>query len=130
GTVEGFTGLATDEVYLINAECLVRKKQIDLALEQLNKLMENRFIAGTFEPLETGNADLLLEKILIERRKELCFRGIRWQDVRRLNKEGAEIVLRRELNGVEYTLEANSIKYVLPIPPAEIQYSGILQNER
>jgi len=71
-----------------------------------------------------------LDTILVERRKELAFRGLRWSDLRRLNKEGWGIMLNRNLNGVPYTLPPNSELYTLPIPPDVIQLSGIMQNPR
>jgi hypothetical protein len=71
-----------------------------------------------------------LEKILIERRKSLIWRSLRWTDLRRLNKEGKNIELKRKLGDLEFTLAPNSPLYVLPIPDDEIALSGITQNKR
>ena len=71
-----------------------------------------------------------LQKIQVERRKELVWRGLRWTDIKRYNKEGAGISLIRILNGTTYTLTPNSNLFVLPIPSDEIDISGIIQNPR
>ena len=87
-------------------------------------------MTGTFTPYPIQSAAEALDTILVERRKELAFRGIRWSDLRRLNKEGWNITLTRNLNGVMYTLPPNSELYTLPIPPDVINSSGIIQNPR
>lgn len=124
-----FTGLATDELYLIRAECSARNNNSTAAMSDLNTLLQNRWKTGTFVPLTAANSSDALKQILTERRKELIFRG-RWTDLRRLNKDGANIALTRILNGITYTLPPNSLLYVLPIPPDEIALSGIQQNQR
>src|SRR5690606_34209521 len=94
-----FNGLATDEMYLIRAECFGRNNNIDKALNDLNILLRNRHDAATFAPLQIETKDELLRTILEERRKELVFRGLRWSDLRRLNKDPRfAITIKRELN--------------------------------
>lgn len=127
---EPFTGLATDEVYLIKAECAARRKDINTAMDFLNRLLIKRYAAGKFTKLVATSDVDALGKVLLERRKELVYRALRWDDLKRLNKEGANIVLKRELNGETYTLEPNSPRYTLPIPNEEINLSGIQQNQR
>jgi hypothetical protein len=130
GSVFPFTGLATDELYLIRAECSARAGDTAGALHDLNFLLTHRFVKGTFTPYPIQSAAEALDTILVERRKELAFRGIRWSDLRRLNREGWNIALTRILNGVKYTLPPNSELYTLPIPPDVINSSGIIQNPR
>ena len=125
-----FTGLATDEIYLIKAECQARRNEVQGALVTLNTLLTHRYKTGTFIPLTANDATDALSKILTERRKELIWRSLRWTDLKRLNKEGAAIFLSRELNGIRYTLFPNDPKYVFPIPDEEIELSGIQQNQR
>ena len=126
-----FGGLATNEVYLTKSECLARKGDVIGAMNNLNQLLINRMVKGTFVPAQAVNADDALTKVLIERRKELVRRGIRWTDLRRLNLDPRfAITLKRDINGTIYTLEPNSKRYVLPIPDNEIKASGIEQNER
>lgn len=126
-----FIGLATDELYLIKAECLARRGETKLSMDKLNQLLVLRFDKRSiYRPLTALSSSEALEKILLERRKELIWRGLRWHDIKRLNKEGADIILSRTLNGTTYTLLPNDPKYVFPIPGDEIALSRIEQNIR
>jgi len=126
-----FSGLATDELYLIRAECYARDSQTTNALNDLNFLLSNRWRTGTYTAYSIASASEALDTILIERRKELAFRGIRWSDLRRLNQEGWDIILNRFINGQHYSLSwSDSNLFTLPIPPDVIQFSHIQQNPR
>ncbi|QTE61030.1 RagB/SusD family nutrient uptake outer membrane protein [Mucilaginibacter rubeus] len=80
-----FGGIATDEMYLNRAECFARTGKITEAMADLNKLLKLRWKTGTYQNASVTTADEALILILSERRKELCFRGLRWTDLRRLN---------------------------------------------
>jgi len=125
-----FTGLATDELYLIKAECLARGGAGTEAMKWLNKLLEKRWSAGQFTPLTAASAEEALRIVLVERRKELIGRGMRWMDLRRLNQDPKfTLVQTRRLQGKTYTLEPLDLgRYLLPIPMQEIQLTGIVQN--
>lgn len=126
-----FSGIATDEVYLIMAECKARKNDVSGAMQDLNTLLVKRWAVGTFIPYSAATADEAVTKVLTERHKELLFRGLRWSDLRRLNKEpNRAITLTRDIGGTIYTLPPNDPKYVLPIPDYIINASGIQQNPR
>jgi len=124
-----FTGIATDEMYLIRAEAYARQNKTDLALADLNLLLSKRFKSGQFTPITNTDAKQALKLILMERRKELMFRTLRWSDLKRLNKEPdyAEN-LTRKINGVVYELKPNGIRYTLQIDGDVIQISGMQQN--
>ncbi len=127
----GFGGIATDEVYLISSECNARIGKVTEALQRLNDLLVTRWTTGTYVPLSAATADDALRLILAERRKELLFRGTRWTDLRRLNKDlRFAVSLTRNLNGQIYTLPSNDNRYAYPIPDQEIQVTGIPQNPR
>jgi starch-binding outer membrane protein, SusD/RagB family len=131
GSIFPFTGLATDELYLIRAECNARAGQTAAALADLNTLLQHRYATGTFTPVTAPSAPAALDSILIERRKELPFRGVRWPDLRRLNLEGYNLTPVRNLNGTLYSLAPNSNLYTLPIPPDVITDNpGMMQNPR
>ncbi|PVY40892.1 RagB/SusD family nutrient uptake outer membrane protein [Pontibacter virosus] len=125
------TALTTGELYLTKAECQARLGQPDEALHTLNQLLARRYKAGAFEPLTTANTPDALARILAERRKELLFRGLRWQDLRRLNKDPRFAkTLVRLIDGQRYELPPNDPRYVWPIPDNVVQASGLPQNPR
>lgn len=114
-----FGGLAYNEVYLIAAEAEARVGSVTQALDYLNQLLINRYEVG-WEPIVLNDRQELLDKIVEERRKELAFRGIRWSDLRRLNKDPRyQRTITRIVNGEIFTLEPNSERYVIPIPARE-----------
>ncbi|MGN7788036.1 RagB/SusD family nutrient uptake outer membrane protein [Niabella sp. 22666] len=132
-TSRNFTGISTPELLLIRAECLARNAannpgNLQKALIDLNNLLSKRYRTTAFMPVATDSREEVIDRILLERRKELLFRGLRWMDIKRLNKEGRNIVLRRLLNGNTYTLEPNAPYYALPIPTDIIEITGIPQN--
>jgi hypothetical protein len=123
-----FTGLTTAEVYLIKAECRARKGDITNAMKWLDDLMENRFKTGKYVSPNITTAKQALDLVLTERRKELVFRGLRWNDIKRLNLEGANISLTRHVLGKTYTLPAGDPRFAIPIPEDVIAISGMPQN--
>jgi hypothetical protein len=131
GGVYPFGGLATDEVYLIRAEGRARAGDISGAMDDLNTLLSTRWKVGTYTNFTASPAKEALDTILLERRKELAFRGLRWTDLRRLNKEGANITFTRNLNGTFYYLRpTDSLLYTLPIPPDVLASSHMAPNKR
>lgn len=131
GSSSLFSGIATDEVYLIRAECNVRLGVLDAAASDLNVVLSHRFKSGTYVPYTFADSDSALSTILAERRKELIFRGVRWQDLRRFNLDPKLAkTLTRNVNGQTYTLTPNSPDYVFAIPDNVIGLTGMPQNQR
>lgn len=130
GTFALWGGLTSSEMLLIRAECAARNGNINGALSDLNTLMAKRWKAGTFVSITASTPDAALKLVLTERRKELLMRGLRWPDLKRLNKEGSGITLTRKVGGVTYILPPNDLRYALPIPEDVISRSGMTQNHR
>lgn len=128
-----FTGIATDEIYLIRSECLARAGNTSLALTYLNTLLRTRW-------KKTGNVSTYIDKtasspsealfiILTERRKQLLYRNLRWTDLRRLNLEpNLAVTLYRKLNNQVFQLAPGSSRYTLQIDQEAIRLSGMPQN--
>ncbi|HTI12660.1 MAG TPA: RagB/SusD family nutrient uptake outer membrane protein [Puia sp.] len=112
-----FGGLAVDEVLLTRSECYARAGNTAAAMADLNHLLETRWAAGTFIPYTAVDAGDALRQILMERRKQLLFRGTRWADLRRLNKDSrTAVTLSRTINGAVYTLSPKDPRWTLPLP--------------
>lgn len=126
-----FNGLATDEVYLVRAEANARLGHTADALQDLNTLMQKRWVAGMFVPFTASTSKEALDLVLEERRKELVNRGTRWSDLKRLNKETQNAVtLTRNLNGQVYSLAPNDLRYTYLIPREVINVTDLAQNPR
>lgn len=126
-----FAGLTVSEMLISRAECHARIGNTEKALSDLNELLRNRFDKMHFQPVSLSTADELLRVILLERRKELYLRGLRWEDLRRLNKDPRfAITLVREIDGRRHELVPLDPKWTWPIPDNEVPLTGIEQNNR
>lgn len=124
-----FTGTTTGEVLLILAETEARLGNKDKALEYLNQLALNRYKKDTFVQFVANTNAEALDLILRERRKELVTRGLRWQDLKRLNRDSRyQQTLKRSIGENKYELPANDPRYVFPIPSFVINFNHIEQN--
>ncbi len=113
-------GPSVPEMMLIRAECLARTNNPDEAIIVLNTLRSYRFRAEDYQELE--NVSNVLQEVLDERRRETFGTGLRWLDLKRLNKEPEFAkTITREFRGETYTLEPNSNEYVFQINPIYIQ---------
>ncbi|MEC5144914.1 RagB/SusD family nutrient uptake outer membrane protein [Chitinophaga sp. 212800010-3] len=120
-----FTGIATDELYLMRAECAARTGKMQQATSDYQQLLSTRWQQlGNPPPLDPAKA---VNNILVERRKELYMRGLRWMDIKRLNKEGYNISLQRSVAGTKFRLNANDPYFALPLPK-DIVSSSVPQN--
>ena len=140
GSYEGsalfFTGISTAELYLSKAEAAARLGNRQQALKSLDELLSHRWAkdpvtgATLHQPTQASSDQQALEIILQERRKELVMRGMRWADIKRLNLQGAQIALERNIGDRKVTLPASDLRFQLPIPEDVIRSSGIPQNPR
>lgn len=129
GTSALFFGLAVDEVYFIRAEANASLNNTTAAMDDLNTVLSKRWMTATFVPLTASNPQQALQVVLAERRKELVFRGLRWSDLRRLNKKPAtQQVITRVVNNQTLTLPPGDSRYTFPIPAKVIGMSGMQQN--
>ncbi len=124
------TGITSAELLLIVAECQVRLDQLDKAAEAINKLKVKRWDKNSFVPYMFTNKENALDLVLAERRRELVWRGLRWVDIKRLNRDGANITLKRKVNGKELILTANDQRYAIGIPEDVLEMTGMQQNPR
>lgn len=130
GSTTRMTCIATDEVYLNVAEAQAYLDDKTSAMHTLNDLLRTRWKSETFIELSASSGAQALQIIRAERRKELLFRGLRWADLKRYNREGANISLSKTISGQLFTLPPNDLRYAIAIPEDIIKMTGMPQNPR
>lgn len=128
-------GITYAEVYLNKAECLARKNDIAGALDILNNtIRKKRYSVANYTPLAAVTQEDAIKAVLLERRRELAFKGTRWIDMKRLNAEGRMPEVNRiASNGVSVleTLLPGSKQYTFQIPLSVQAFNpGIPLNDR
>jgi len=118
GRVLDMKACRMSEMYLIRAEANARKSSPDLAAAaaDLNMLRSNRitgYINQTF-----SSATALIDAVMTERFKELCFEGFRFFDLKR-NDMPVER-LSSDANAAWQTLPVGNYRFTFPIPNEEI----------
>lgn len=125
------TGTSVQEMKLIVAECAARANNLTLALQHLDEVRKNRITTASYVAFTSTDQAEVLAEVLKERSHELPFNGLRWFDMRRLNKEGKMgTVIRYDNTGKEIArLEPSSDRYTLQIPIQVMSYNpGMQQN--
>ncbi|WP_289621553.1 RagB/SusD family nutrient uptake outer membrane protein [Bacteroides congonensis] len=101
------------EAYLNYAEASAMNNAEADAIKAMNSLLENRYTnPESYADLSTLTGDALIERIREERRKELCFEGQRWFDLRRYGMPS----FTRKWGELTYKLEEKDRSYTMPIP--------------
>jgi len=118
-------GTSVQEMKLIIAECAARSNDLTTALQQVNDIRKNRFTPANYQAVESNDQPTVLEAVLRERRHELPFAGLRWFDMRRLDKENKmETVYRYDAQGnVIAELPPHSPHYTLQIPAQVLSFN-------
>jgi hypothetical protein len=108
--------IRTAEAYLNRAEANVQLDNLSAALSDLNEIRRNRIVGYVDENI-TGKEELL-NAIRNERRKEFCYEGFRWFDLRRYGMPSITHRYLRELGEtvLTYTLKERDPMYTLPFP--------------
>lgn len=125
-------GPTVPEMLLIKAECAARAGQTAAALTDINRLRKARIRTSAYKDLTASSPKEALLKVLEERRRELCFKGFRLFDLKRLNKEpDLAKTLTHTYNGKKYEIMPNDYRYVYPIAPRLISLNPeIKPNQR
>ncbi|MEN8118562.1 MAG: RagB/SusD family nutrient uptake outer membrane protein [Bacteroidota bacterium] len=121
------------EAYLNAAEAYamlnIQGEAADEAMLLINDLQSKRFASGTFVPLAGLTPEELLQEVRDERRRELCFEGHRWFDLRRYGMPSIYHKWYDETGLIIYTLQNNDPGYTLPIPDeALLKNRQLVQN--
>lgn len=126
--------VSVPEVMLTKAECLARSGDVDGASAVIDLLRSNRIPASALAGRTYTHANIL-NFVLGERRRELCFHGgLRLFDLKRLNKTSSTQtdLSRYNTSGTLYaTLSAGSARYLFPFSSLVLAANpNIAQNPR
>lgn len=117
--------IRASEAYLNRAEAYAKLGHNSEALDDLNRVRRHR-IKGYQELTEADVPDML-EAVRAERRREFCFEGFRWFDLRRYGCP--RIVHRFQVSGpvMYYILPQGDPMYTLPLPSTVIELNPLLE---
>jgi len=116
-TTSALQGIGVPELMLTMAEVHARQQNLEEAMALINQLRINRIDTLTYAPLTAGTPDEALEIVLLERRKEMMFTGLRWYDIRRLIATGDFTqAIERTVDGIEVYITADVENYILELP--------------
>lgn len=122
------------EAYLNYAEAMAHLNKngsavaAQKAIDALNTLRKKRFTTATYTDLTYTGPDDLIELVKAERRREMCFEGQRWFDLRRYGMPQIQHNWIDNSTTVEtYTLLNNDPGYTLPLPQSVIEQNPSLE---
>lgn len=119
----------TAEAYLNRMEAYALSGEEQLALSELNAFRKKR-IVGYSDQNYSGEE--LLAQIRLERRKELCYEGHRWFDLRRYGMPEIKHQYKYEKGGAlyEFVLKEKDPMYTVPFPNSLFEKNSLLiQND-
>ena len=99
------------EAYLNFAEAAALDDAEGEAISAMNTLLEKRYTPETYTTISGLTGESLVNMIRAERRKELCYEGQRWFDLRRYGMPS----FTHTWNNVTYTLTENDRSYTMPL---------------
>lgn len=101
------------------------------ATSALNTLRSKRFDPEDYEDEEFATQEELIKFVRDERRRELCFEGHRWFDLRRWGMPSFTHKWHDNADNTStFRIEENDLLYTIPIPEEALQMnSSLVQNE-
>lgn len=119
--------LRVEEAFLIYAEAKAMLKEKEEAVKYLNTLRAEKFRRGKYTVLNASDFtnESLVNFVLLERRKEFCFEGHRWFDLRRTTREP---LTRTGYENKEASLKKDDVRYVFQIPKRELDINPEIKN--
>lgn len=113
--------LRSSEMVLIMAEAKAESNDLTAANELVNRLRSAR-IRG-WEPKNYASKDELIREILLERRRELCYEGHRFFDLRRHRLPIVKPMINK-------TLEVGNYRWIQPVPLGEMQGNPVIAKQQ
>jgi hypothetical protein len=133
--VNDYKGMRISEIYLIRAEANVRKASPNLlaAAADVFSVRFARNISGTVTQENYANSTAAFTDILLERRRELCFEGHRYTDLKRMRDALGTGMVRNPLDcgdGIPCDIPANDKRWIHPIPIGELNANEVIRGQQ
>jgi hypothetical protein len=125
------TSTSVQEMKLIISESAARSNDLTTALQQLDDIRKTRLPSAGYVRYASAIQDSVFQYVLNERSRELPYSGLRWFDMRRLDKENRmDTVYRNDAQGnIIAKLPPHSSRYTLQIPVQVLSFDpGMQQN--
>lgn len=120
----------SSEMKLIIAECQARNSQFTMAAQTLNELRTARYVVNPPTVSNFTSVSQALTEILLERRKEFCFEGHRYLDIKRFNADLNIGINRESIDCASFSascnLPFNDYRFTFPIPSTELDANNII----
>ena len=124
------------EIYFIKAECRAKASAFAAAANWIRQVRQARSYTGGTVPMPVyANSTEAYADILLERRKELCFEGHRYLDLKRIGADAGVTGTDRFAQDAVNSSATNPVninlgdyRFTLPIPQAEINVNVMQQN--
>jgi len=112
------------EIYFILAECAIFQGDLTTAAQYIKDVRQARLIEGTAPTPTYASVTAALGDLLDERRKELCYEGFRYVDIKRLGSLAGKSVERHptddQIKSLPTTISNTDYRFTLPIPQLEV----------
>jgi len=124
--------LRASEMQLIKAEVEARQNKLGEAAASIMELRAARSFDGDAPAVSYGSLNAALQDVLLERRRELCFEGHRFLDLKRIGKE-LNIGISRDsddcasFNASDCDLAPSSHLFTMPIPNVETSANNSIE---
>lgn len=108
--------LRIEEVYLNRAEANIELGNINDAIADINKVRRERITSNP--DISASDVATATQILRDEKRKEFCFEGVRWFDIRRWNLSITHVYqdFSDPNSKTTFKLEAGSPNYIMPLP--------------
>ncbi len=118
-------GMRTVEQYLVKAECLARKGQLQEAMDVLNHVRQSYILPEKYQPLAATTEAEAIQNIRQAKDNQLIFTIVPFGDARRYNAEGTYArTLTKEVDGKQVSLTPTSHLWTFPFPQGALDNPG------
>lgn len=124
--------IRTAEAYINRAEAYAMKGETKAALDDINMIRRNRLTPAAYAEISGLSQEATLQAVKDERRREFCFEGYRWFDLRRWDRPSITHTFTPDIDHPDvvdtYVLKQDDPAYTLPIPEEVFERDSDIKN--